>query len=174
MPFAFTLTSGCTLPQVSRVKDPIHYSNGFNYRCFKLDKQQEGVIIKIRDDHENSKKIDELEVKNILFTGSHGTGKTVLLMEVCFMRLFFCLSILKLSTDKYLKIQLYIVAGSIQGSNYDLKINAKVLLDELRTKYVNIFGDYENNEHLMEPIFTEFKGTVCFILLQTHPYNKNM
>ena len=23
MPFAFTLTSGCTLPQVSRVKDPI-------------------------------------------------------------------------------------------------------------------------------------------------------
>ena len=111
-------------------------------------------------------------MKNILFTGSHGTGKTVLLMEACFMRLFFCLSILKLSTDKYSKIQVYIVAGSVAGSGKSL--NAKVLLDELRTKYVNIFGDYENNEHLMEPIFTEFKGTVCFILLQTHPYNKHM
>ena len=78
-----------------------------------------------------------------------------------------------MSTDKFSKIQVYIVAGSIHD-NYGLKINAKVLLDELRTKYVNIFGDYENNELLMEPIFIEYKGTVCFILLQTHPYNKHM
>ena len=111
-------------------------------------------------------------MKNIFFTGSHGTGKTVLLMEVCFMRLFFCLSILKLSTDKYLKIQVYIVVGAELGSGFHSK--AKVLLDELRTKYANIFGDYKNNEHLMEPIFTEYKGTVCFILLQTGPYNKHM
>ena len=138
----------------------IHHSNGFNYRCFKLDKQQEGVIIKIRDDHEKCKNIDELEVKNILFTGSHGTGKTVLLMEVCFMRLFFCLNILKLSTDKYSKIQVYIVAGSVAVNG--MSVNAKVLLDELQTKYVNIFGDYQNNELLMEPIFTEFKGTVYY------------
>ena len=74
-----------------------------------------------------------------------------------------------MSTDKFSKIQVYIVAGSMHNDHYGLKINAKVLLDELRTKYVNIFGDYENNELLMEPIFTEYKGTVCFILLQTHP-----
>ena len=77
-----------------------------------------------------------------------------------------------MSTDKYSKIQVYIVAGS-QMVGSEFKIYAKVLLDELKTKYVNIFGDYKNNEHLMEPIFTEFKGTVCFILLQTHLYNKN-
>ena len=77
-----------------------------------------------------------------------------------------------MSTDKYSKIQVYIVAGSVAVNG--MSVYANVLLDELRTKYVNIFGDCENNEHLMEPIFTEFKGTVCFILLQTHPYNKNM
>ena len=79
-----------------------------------------------------------------------------------------------MSTDKFSKIQVYIVAGSMHSGIYDSKMHAKVLLDELRTKYVNIFGDYENNELLMKPIFTEFKGIVCFILLQTHPYNKHM
>ena len=88
------------------------------------------------------------------------------------MRLFFCLSILKLSTDKYSKIQVYIVAGSVYTDT--VHINAQVLLEDLQTKYVDIFGDYDNNEHLMEPIFTEFKGTVCFILLQNCSYNKHM
>ena len=69
-----------------------------------------------------------------------------------------------MSTDKYSKIQVYIIGGSRGGSQgTELKHNAKVLLDELQTKYVNIFGDYENNELLMKPIFTEFKGTACLI-----------
>ena len=63
---------------------------------------------------------------------------------------------------------------SNEWKDFNVELKAKVLLDELRTKYVNIFGDYENNELLMEPIFTEYKGTVCFILLQTGPYNKHM
>ena len=49
---------------------------------------------------------------------------------------------LQMSTDKYSKIQVYIVAGS----EVYVKLSAKVLLDELRTKYANIFEDYENNK----------------------------
>ena len=62
--------------------------------CFQLDEMQGDIIKKFIEDHWQAGCINDLELRNIFLSGSFGTGKTLVLTEVCWMRIFFCLRLI--------------------------------------------------------------------------------
>ena len=63
----------------------------FKGKCFDLDNNQFRILKEIKDDHQNAKKIGDLKIRNLYVSGPFGCGKTVILVEVCWMRIYFCL-----------------------------------------------------------------------------------
>ena len=59
-----------------------------NAKSFRLDDSQIGILKIIVDDHYNNRPW-YLDAQNIILSGSHGTGKTILLTEILLMRLGF-------------------------------------------------------------------------------------
>ena len=59
--------------------------------CFKLDKSQKKLIKIIQKDHSEAECPDALKVKHVFLSGSFGTGKTVVLVEICWMRINYML-----------------------------------------------------------------------------------
>ena len=62
-----------------------------NGKCFKLDKNQARLVEIVKEDHANAKTITDLQLKHILLSGSFGTGKTITLIEIFWMRVYFFL-----------------------------------------------------------------------------------
>ena len=62
-----------------------------NGKCFKLDKDQARLLEIVKEDHARAKTITDLQVKHILLSGSFGTGKTITLIEIFWMRVYFFL-----------------------------------------------------------------------------------
>ena len=48
-----------------------------------------------KDDHQNAKKIGDLKTRNLYISGPFGCGKTVIIVEVCWMRICFCLRMIR-------------------------------------------------------------------------------
>ena len=59
--------------------------------CLKLDKSQAKLIKIIQKDHSDAKCPNDLKVKHVFLSGSFGTGKTVCLVEICWMRINYLL-----------------------------------------------------------------------------------
>ena len=59
--------------------------------CFELDENQGRILNKFKEDHQNAKKVGDLKIRNLYVSGPFGCGKTVILVEVCWMRIYFCL-----------------------------------------------------------------------------------
>ena len=59
-------------------------------KCFELDEIQGRIIEEVKNDHEKAEKIGDLKIRNHYVTGPYGCGKTVIIVEVCWMRIYFC------------------------------------------------------------------------------------
>ena len=59
--------------------------------CFKLDKTQNKLIKIIQKDHLDNPNPKDLKVKHVFLSGSFGTGKTVVIVEICWMRINYLL-----------------------------------------------------------------------------------
>ena len=66
-----------------------------NGKCFELDDKQVGILKAFKDDHQTAKKIGDLKVRNFYISGPYGCGKTVIIVEVCWMRICFCLRMIR-------------------------------------------------------------------------------
>ena len=64
-------------------------------KCFELDDNQARILKEFKDDHQNAKKIGDLKIWNLYVSGPFGCGKTVILVEVCWMRIYFCLRMIQ-------------------------------------------------------------------------------
>ena len=62
-----------------------------NGKCYKLDKKQARLLEIVKEDHATAKTMTDLQVKNVLLSGSFGTGKTITLVEIFWMRVYFFL-----------------------------------------------------------------------------------
>ena len=62
--------------------------------CLKLDKDQGDILKKFIKDHLQARSLDDLKLRHLFLSGSFGTGKTLVLTEVCWMRIFFCLRLI--------------------------------------------------------------------------------
>ena len=62
-----------------------------NNRCFVLDKAQCKIIELLHQDHLQAKHPGALKIRNLLLSGSFGTGKTVTLIQVFWMRVYYLL-----------------------------------------------------------------------------------
>ena len=66
-----------------------------NGKCFELDDNQGRILKEFKDDHQNAKKIGDLKTRNLYISGPFGCGKTVIIVEVCWMRICFCLRMIR-------------------------------------------------------------------------------
>ena len=66
-----------------------------NGKCFELDDNQGRILKEFKDDHQNAKKIGDLKIQNLYVSGPFGCGKTIILVEVCWMRIYFCLRMIQ-------------------------------------------------------------------------------
>ena len=66
-----------------------------NGKCFELDDNQGRILKEFKDDHQNAKKIGDLKIRNLYVSGPYGCGKTVIIVEVCWMRICFCLRMIR-------------------------------------------------------------------------------
>ena len=64
-------------------------------KCFELDDNQFRILEEFKDDHQNAKKIGDLKIRNLYVSGPFGCGKTVIIVEVCWMRICFCLRMIR-------------------------------------------------------------------------------
>lgn len=60
-------------------------------KCFKLDETQADILKKVKEDQLKADSIEKLGLKHVFLSGSFGTGKTVILVELCWMRIYFFL-----------------------------------------------------------------------------------
>ena len=60
-----------------------------NGKCFQLDGAQGNIIRLFMEDHWQAGSLDDLELRHLFLSGSFGTGKTLVITEVCWMRIFF-------------------------------------------------------------------------------------
>ena len=63
--------------------------------CFKLDPTQAKLIEVFKAVHDDAKHPDDMKIRNLFLTGSFGTGKTVVLTEICWMVINYLLRMLK-------------------------------------------------------------------------------
>ena len=63
--------------------------------CFELDENQGRILNEFKEDHQNAKKVGDLKIRNLYVSGPFGCGKTVILVEVCWMRIYFCLRMIQ-------------------------------------------------------------------------------
>ena len=62
-----------------------------NGKCFQLDGKQGKLLRIVQKDHLNAEYPYDLKVKHVFLSGSFGTGKTVVLVEICWMRINYLL-----------------------------------------------------------------------------------
>ena len=63
--------------------------------CFQLDGAQGNIIRLFMEDHWQAGSLGDLELRHLFLSGSFGTGKTLVLTEVCWMRIYFCLRLIR-------------------------------------------------------------------------------
>ena len=112
-------------------------------KCLKLDKNQARVIEEFKDDHQKAEKIEDLKFRNLFISGPYGCGKTVILVEVCWMRIYFCLRMIQELLEQaeqdghsqnYEKVNVRIYTDKDEKIGYR-KRGAESLLEEFKNKY---------------------------------------
>ena len=66
-----------------------------NGKCFKLDEKQGKLLRIIHEDHLEAEYPKDLKVKHVFLSGSFGTGKTVVLVEICWIKINYLLRRIK-------------------------------------------------------------------------------